>query len=60
MIKDKREEDPPLVYWYYCMERRAILHKLTTRNLFQLHSSNPYTVLTKEEVDILNMFQHGW
>ena len=58
--KDMREADSPLVFWDYCTERRARVHNLTARNLFQLHGSNPHTVLTKEEGDISNLCQYGW
>ena len=58
--KNMREADSPLVFWDYCMERRARVHNLTARNLFQLHGSNPHTVLTKEEGDISNLCQYGW
>ena len=57
--KDMREEDSPLVFWEYCTELRARVHNVTARNLFQLHGSDPHTVLTKEEGDISNMCQCG-
>jgi hypothetical protein len=36
------------------------INDLTTRNLFQLHGTNPYTVLTGSEGDISNLCQFGW
>ena len=42
------------------MERRARVHNITARNLFQLHGSNLHTVLTKEERDISTLCQHRW
>ena len=49
-----------MVFWDYGTERRARVHNVNTRNLFQLHGSNPHTVLTKEEGDISNLYQYGW
>ena len=34
--KDMKESDSPLVFWDYCAERRAHIHNLTTKGLFQL------------------------
>ena len=58
--KDMKESDCPLVFWDYCVERRARINNLTARNLFQLHGSNPYTALTGREGDISNLSQFGW
>ena len=58
--KDMKEADCPLVFWDYCVERRVRIHNLTSRKLFQLHGTNPYTALTGEEGDISNLCQYKW
>ena len=60
MRKDIREVDSPLVFWDYYTDIRDILYNINARILFQLQSSNPQTVLTKEEGDISNLRQYGW
>ena len=46
----------PLAFWYYRIERRARVHNLIAKNLFQLHGSNNYTALAGEEEDNANLF----
>lgn len=53
--KDMKESNAPLVLWDYCVERRARINNLTTKNLFQLHGTTPYTALTSEEGDISHL-----
>ena len=55
--KDMKEASCPLVLWDYCVERRARIHNLTSRKLFQLHGANAHTALTGEEGDISNLCQ---
>ena len=58
--KDMRETDSPMVFWDYCLERRARIHNLTAKSNFKLHGSTPHTVTTGEEGDISNLCQFGW
>ena len=58
--KDMKEADSPLVFWDYCIERRARINNLTAKKLFQLHGSNPCTTLTGEEGEISNLCQFKW
>ena len=58
--KDMKEADSPMVFWDYCIERRARIHNLTAKSNFKLHGSTPYTVTTGEEGDISNLCQFGW
>ena len=60
VCKDMREADSPLAFWDYCIERRARVHNLTAKDMFQLHGTNPYAALTKEEGDISNLCQYKW
>jgi hypothetical protein len=41
--KDMKDQDSPLVFWDYCIERGARIHNLTAKSNFKLHGSNPYT-----------------
>eukprot|EP00957_Ditylum_brightwellii_P038367 2900558-Ditylum_brightwellii.AAC.1 len=47
--KDMKESNCPLVFWDYCIERRAHINNLTAKSLFQLHGNNAFTQLTGEE-----------
>ena len=58
--KDMREMHSPLVFWDYAMERRAFIYQVTSKSLFQLNGSNPYTATFGEEADISHICQFGW
>ena len=58
--QDMREADSPLVFWDYCLERRARIHNLTAKSNFKLHGVNAHTATTGEEGDISNLCQFGW
>jgi hypothetical protein len=58
--KDMKNQDSPMVFWDYCIERRARIHNLTAKSNFKLHGSNPYTLTLGEEGDIPNLCQFGW
>jgi hypothetical protein len=58
--KDMRESDSPLVFWDYCVERRARINNLTAKDRFNLHGTNAYTTTFAEEGDISNLCQYRW
>ena len=58
--KDMHETDSPMVFWDYCLERRARINNLTAKNSFKLHGTNAYMALTGEEGDISNLCQYNW
>jgi hypothetical protein len=58
--KDMREQNSPLVFWDYCMERRARITNLTAKSNFKLEGTNAHTMLTGEEGDISNLCQYAW
>ena len=58
--QDLRESNAPLVLWDYCMERRAKIHNLTPKSLFQLNSLNPHTATFGTQGDISNICTFGW
>ena len=58
--KDMKDSNCPLVFWDYCVERRARVNNLTAKNLFQLHGTNAHTATLAEEGDISNLARYGW
>jgi hypothetical protein len=58
--KDMKDQDSPMVFWDYCIERRARIRNLTAKTNFKLHGSNPYTLTLGEERDISNVCQLAW
>ena len=58
--KDMLQENPPLVFWDYCAERRADIINMTTKELFQLQGHTPHFTTFGEEGDISNNFPFGW
>jgi hypothetical protein len=55
-----KESDCPLVFWDYCIERRARINNLTAKDLFQLHGTNAHTATMHIEADISNVSRYGW
>jgi hypothetical protein len=39
--KDMKDQDTPMIFWGYSIERRARIHNLTAKENFKLHGSNP-------------------
>jgi hypothetical protein len=37
--KDLKDQDSPMIFWDYCIERRARIHNLTAKSNFKLHGS---------------------
>jgi hypothetical protein len=58
--KDMKDQDSLMVFWDYCIERRARIHTLAAKSYFKLQRSNPYTLTLGEEGDISNLCQFGW
>ena len=58
--KDMREANCPLILWDYCAKRRARIHNLTAKDLFQLEGQNPISMTLGEEGDISNLCNFGW
>ena len=54
------QENPPLVFWDYCAERRAATTNMTTKDLFQLQGHKPHFATFGEEGDISKICQFGW
>jgi hypothetical protein len=49
-----------MVFWDYCLERRARIHILTAKSNFKLHGTNAHTVTTGEEGDKSNLCRFAW
>jgi hypothetical protein len=58
--EDMNDQDSQMVFWEYCIERRAWIHNLTAKSNFKLHGSNPYTLTLGEEGDISSLCQFAW
>ena len=56
--KDIKEYNWPLVFWYFYVEQRALIKRLTTKDTFKLHGMNAHMALTGEEGDISNLCQY--
>ena len=54
------EANSPMVFWDYCIERRACINNLTAKSNFKLHGSNAKTLTMQEEGDISNLCQRAW
>ena len=49
-----------MVLWDYCAERRALIHNLTPRDLFQLDKASPYERQYGVQGDISNLCVFDW
>ena len=58
--KDLKESNCPLVLWDYCAERRAKVHNVTAKDLFQLQGQTPSYHVHGVEPDISNICQFAW
>ena len=58
--KDMKSSNRPLAFWDYCVQQRARLHNMTSKENFKLRVTNPHTELTIEECDISNICQYDW
>ena len=58
--KDLKRSNCPMVLWDYCAQRRALIHNLIPRNLFQLEKCSPYQMQFGIQGDISNLCQFDW
>ena len=58
--KDLRTSNCPLVLWDYCAERRALIHNLTPRALFQTANKTPTEATFGTQGDISNLCLFDW
>ena len=57
---DLRRSNAPMALWDYCAERRALIHNVLPKELFQLNGSNPTAVTLGVQPDISNLCQYDW
>ena len=53
--KDLMTSNCPMVLWDYCAQRRALIHNLTPRDLFQTEKQSPYQYQFGVRGDISNL-----
>jgi len=58
--KDMQASNAPMVLWDYCIQRRAMIHKVTPRNLFQNDGLSPFSATFCVPDDISNICNFGW
>ena len=58
--KDLRRSHSPMSLWPFCARRRALIHNLTPRDLYQSQGRSPYEITTGEQGDISNLCQFDW
>ena len=60
IAKDLSRTNCPMKLWDYCAERRARIHNVIPRDLFQLNGNNPVTATFGNQADISNLCIFGW
>ena len=58
--RDLFQSDSPMVFWCYCVERRADIINATVRSNYLLQGQTPYTKLTGQPTDISSICEFGW
>ena len=58
--KDMHASHSPMVLWDYAIERRAAIHNLIPRPLFQNNGLTPHSATFGSQGDISNLCNFGW
>ena len=58
--KDMFDSNCPMIFWCYCIERRADIINATARSNHLLQGMTPYTMLTGQPTDISTICEYGW
>ena len=58
--RDMNQSDSPIIFWCYCIERRALIENATAKNNFLLNGSCPHSMMTGEMTDISNLCNFKW
>lgn len=58
--RDLRVSNAPMRLWDYCMERRANIHNVVPRPLFQNQGLTPHEATLGEQADISNLCTFNW
>lgn len=57
---DLNRTNCPMKLWDYCSERRARIHNVLTRNLFQINGHDPTTATFGKQANISNISKFDW
>ena len=57
---DMVKSDSPMVFWCYCIERRAMIQNASAKDNYLLKGSVPHSVMTGEMTDISNLCNFNW
>ena len=58
--RDMFDSNSPMVFWCYCVERRAEIINATVRSNFLLQGNTPHTKLTGQPTVISSLCEFGW
>ena len=58
--KDMTQSDSPIVFWCYCIERRALIENCCAKDNYLLKGSCPHSVMTGEMTDISHLCNFKW
>ena len=58
--KDMSRTNSPLIFWCYCIERKATIHQLSAKNNFYLNGMVPHSKLTGDRADISHIANFEW
>ena len=57
---DMNESDSSIVFWCYCVERRAMVENACAKDNYLLKGSCPHSMMTGEMTDISNLCNFKW
>ena len=57
---DMKSASSPIVFWCYCIERRALIENATAKDNYHLKGNVPHSAMTGEVTDISNLCRFGW
>ena len=52
--------DSPIIFWDYCIERRAMIENSMAKDNYLLKGSVPHSYMTGEMTDISNLCVYNW
>ena len=58
--KDLDESNCPMIFWCYCIERRAAVNNHTAKDIFSLQGEVPETIMTGQPSDISVLSEFKW
>ena len=58
--RDMTQSDSPIVFWCYCIERRAMIENCCAKDNYLLKGSSPHSMMTGEMTDISHLCNFKW